>query len=145
LVTDSRGLPLQVVISPGQRHESKYLQKVLSHTKINCGVGRPRCRPEMIACDKGYDFNPVRKYLSQRGIKAVIPSRKSPYKKKAGRPRKLNRQDYRKRSIIEMSIGWLKHSRRIAMRFEKLARNYLGMVKLAILEKYMKEYLRDRT
>ena len=40
--------------------------------------------------------------------------------------------------MIERSLGWLKECRSLATRFEKLAIHYLGMVDLAIIERYLK-------
>ena len=40
---------------------------------------------------------------------------------------------------------WRKHARRIATRFEKLAVNFLAMLKLAMIQRYFKTYLRDTT
>lgn len=45
---------------------------------------------------------------------------------------------YRKRSIVEQLIGWLKESRRIVTRFEKTALNFGGMVKLAFIHRYLR-------
>jgi transposase len=42
------------------------------------------------------------------------------------------------RSIIENCVGWLKVCRRIATRFENLAVNYLGMLKVAMIERYLR-------
>jgi transposase len=53
-------------------------------------------------------------------------------------PRKSKQQDgrarfekavYRNRNIIERLVGWMKESRRIGTRYEKLAINFLGMVR----------------
>jgi transposase len=35
-------------------------------------------------------------------------------------------------------VGWLKESRRLATRFEKLARNFLAMVFLAMIRKLLR-------
>ena len=45
---------------------------------------------------------------------------------------------YHRRSVVECCIGWLKECRRIATRFEKLALNFLAMLKLAIIEQYLR-------
>jgi len=37
-------------------------------------------------------------------------------------------------------IGWLKECRRVATRFEKLARNYLSMVKLSMIGRYLRTF-----
>lgn len=44
---------------------------------------------------------------------------------------------YRDRNIVERCIGWLKESRPIATRFEKLAIHFLGMLKLAMILEYL--------
>ena len=50
---------------------------------------------------------------------------------------------YRRRNVVERCIGWLKDRRRLATRFEKLAENFLAMVKLAMLERLLKALLPD--
>ena len=45
---------------------------------------------------------------------------------------------YRRRNIIERLIGWLKESRRIFSRFEKTAKNYAGMLKMAFIQRYLR-------
>ena len=47
----------------------------------------------------------------------------------------FDRPTYRRRNVVERCIGWLKGRRRLATRFEKLAENFLAMVKLAMLER----------
>ena len=91
-------------------------------------IGRRR-RPDAVAGDKGYSFPRIRAWLSRRGIEAVIPNRSNQH------PVKLNRRKYRGRNVVERCIGWLKWCRRIATRYEKLAESYLGMVKLAMIQR----------
>jgi transposase len=45
---------------------------------------------------------------------------------------------YRGRSVIECSISFLKECRSVATRCERLALHYLGLVKLAIIERYLR-------
>ncbi len=49
-----------------------------------------------------------------------------------------NRAGYRGRNVIERCVGWLKECRSLATRFEKLAVHFLGMVQLAIIERYLR-------
>jgi hypothetical protein len=55
-----------------------------------------------------------------------------------GHPSKFEIDAYRRRSVIECCVGWLKECRAVATRFEKLAVNYLAMVKLAIIQRYLR-------
>ena len=47
---------------------------------------------------------------------------------------RFDRGRYRERNIIERVVGWLKESRRLATRYEKLAVNFLAVVKLAMFQ-----------
>lgn len=83
-------------------------------------------RPKRLLADKAYDANSVRKWLKVRRIRAVIPStatRTNPYP--------LDRKAYRRRNLIERFFGRLKNWRRIATRYDRLARNYLAAIALA--------------
>ena len=74
-----------------------------------------------------------------RKIRAVIPTRKDQKPSPS-----FDEGLYRRRNVVERCIGWLKGCRRLATRFEKLAENFLAMVKLAMLERLLKALLPDR-
>ncbi len=97
-----------------------------------------------MAGDKAYDYPTIRRWLREHHIKAVIPARRVNYARR-GRPPELERQSYRRRNVIERCIGWLKHARRIATRYEKTAVNFLAMLKLAMIQRYFRIHLRDTT
>jgi hypothetical protein len=40
--------------------------------------------------------------------------------------------------VVERLVGWLKEHRRIATRFEKLARGFLAMVKVSFMRRYFR-------
>lgn len=101
-------------------------------------VGRPRRRPRRLAGDKGYSYARVRDWLWAHGIKPVIPQREDQRERHRGFPIDFDRRAYRRRSIIERCVGWLKECRRIATRFEKLAIHYLGFLKLAMIDRYLR-------
>lgn len=144
LVVESHGVPLSAVVSAGQRHESKFVEPVLRAIRLarpGGRGGRPRTRPRRLAGDKGYSYRTVRGYLRRRGIAAVIPTRKD----QKPNPR-FDKLTYRRRNIIERAVGWLKENRRLATRFEKLAINFLSMVKLAMIQRCLRVFdSSDRT
>ena len=76
--------------------------------------------------DKAYDSDEVRQNLKDRGTKPVIPN-------KCNRKRRFsfNKQSYKRRHRIENAFCRLKDFRRIATRYDKLARNFLAGVCLA--------------
>jgi len=46
------------------------------------GRGRPRKNPDRVIADKGYDSDPLRARLAQRGIELICPYRKNNQKRK---------------------------------------------------------------
>jgi transposase len=81
--------------------------------------------PRRLVADKAYDAESLRSWLKARRVKAVIPStatRTVPYP--------LDRAAYRHRNLIERLFCRLKNWRRIATRYDRLARNYLAALAL---------------
>ena len=112
ILCDGQGHPLDVVITGGQAHESTVLDTLLmqadKHLLNEAGESVPW--PEALAGDKGYRADWI----------------------------EFDRDQYRQRNIIERLIGWLKESRRIFTRFEKTARNFIGMIKVAFIHRYLR-------
>lgn len=100
-------------------------------------IGR-RSRPKRVAGDKGYSYPRIRRWLRRHRIEAVIPQRSDQLAQHRGRPLTFDKDAYRRRNVIECCIGWLKECRRIGTRFEKLALNFLAMIKLAIIRRYLR-------
>lgn len=130
---------MAAVLTPGQRHESTQLETLLNAVAVRRANGCVRKRPERVAGDKGYDFPHLRTWLHKRRIQAVIPPRKRPAnaKPKRGRPVTYDPTLYRARNVVERCVGWLKEHRSLATRFDKLAVNYLTLVKLAFIRRYL--------
>ena len=78
-----------------------------------------------LIADKAYDSDSLRKWLAARRIKAVIPSTAS-----RTVPYPLDRRAYKRRNVIERLFGRLKNWRRIATRYDRLARNYMAAIAL---------------
>lgn len=96
----------------------------------------PVAWPVQLAGDKGYRAEWIDRFLLHLGIQPVIPSKEN--EDRAARATTFDRAAYRARNIIERLIGWLKESRRIFSRFEKTAKNYGGMLKLAFIRRYLR-------
>jgi transposase len=84
-----------------------------------------------LIADKGYDGDDLRAEIVKRHAKPVIPNKSNrvvihPFNKRA----------YKGRNVIERSFCRLKDFRRIATRYDKLARNFLAAVHLAALVAY---------
>jgi transposase len=74
-----------------------------------------------LIADKGYDTDAFRRHLDQQGIASVIPgksNRKSPIR--------FDELAYHGRNVVERCFCRLKDFRRIATRYDKLARNFFS-------------------
>lgn len=130
-------------MTAGQVHDSTRLEPVLTKVSVRQKRGRPKSRPKKLAGDKGYSSAKIRSFLEDRGIEPIIPH-KDNEKARHDPNVKFDKETYKRRSIVEQSIGWLKECRRIGTRFEKLAINFLAMVKLAMVKRTLKLVFSNR-
>lgn len=131
LRAEGGGRPMAFVLSGGERHESRYVEALLNAGEVRrAGRGRPRSRPGQLVGDKGYSYSTVRRVLTRRGIRAVIPRRRD-QRPDDRRHRPFDRAVYRERNRVERLINRLKQCRRIATRYEKRARHFSAMLTLA--------------
>ena len=82
--------------------------------------------PERLLGDKAYDSAELREELDESGTKPVIPNRSN-----SKHPFSFSKRLYKLRWRIENAFNRLKDFRRIATRYDRLARNYLASVCLA--------------
>jgi transposase len=120
-LTDIIGRPFRLLLTPGNIHD------VTAAPELLAGLKRAR----FVLGDKGYDSDALRAMIRQQGGRPVIPG-------KANRKRKipLDRDRYKSRHLIENAFCRLKDFRRVATRYDKLARNYLSAVALSAILAY---------
>ena len=123
-VVDSCGLPVRLALTTGEAHDNRLAAKLLSRLKSG----------SMLIADRGYDADWVRTLVRQHGAWANIPPRSnrkealisfSPYL-------------YRARNLVERFFNKIKHCRRVATRYDKLAANYLAFVQLASIRLWLR-------
>jgi transposase len=138
LLVDGVGHLLAFVITGGEVHETTAVQSVLEEAdaKLHDGEGNPIAWPVNLAGDKGYRAAWIDDLLTQLGINPVIPSKAN--EDCDARGIEFKRESYRRRNIVERAIGWLKECRRVFSRFDKTAINYCGMIKMAMIERFLK-------
>ena len=73
--------------------------------------------------DKAYDSNELRADLDEQETKPVIPNRSN-----RKQPFSFSKRLYKLRWRIEAAFNRLKDFRRVATRYDRLARNYLASV-----------------
>lgn len=89
----------------------------------------------IVLADKAYDSDRIRELIHEQGSTPNIPP-KSNRKWKPCFSKRL----YRERNLIERFFSKLKHFRRVATRYDKLADNFLAMVQLASIRLWLRVY-----
>lgn len=119
------GLPLRIVLSAGQASDKAAVEALID--------GLPPAKA--LVADRGYDAQAVIDLVRDRGGCAHIPTQKD---RKV--QRSIDPAIYRQRNQVERFFCKLKHFRRIATRFDKLARNFLAAVLLASTRLWLRAY-----
>jgi len=142
ILCDGHGHPLHFHLTAGQAHDNTALVPLLegADEQVVDGDGEPVAWPVAMAGDKGYRAQWIDEFLLKLGIMPVIPSKEN--EDRSARPVEFDREAYRRRSIVECLIGWLKECRRVLTRFEKAAKNFGGMIKMAFIQRYLRLYFR---
>ena len=83
-----------------------------------------------LIADGAFDSDPLDKRLAAKGTQLIAPNR-SNRKQKTQDGRSLRR--YKRRWKIERLWAWLHNFRRLVVRYERHADNYLGFVQLGCI------------
>ncbi len=124
-VVDRDGLPVRLVLTPGQASDKATLPALID------GL---RAARDAIA-DRGYSARAIIDLFAARGTTAHIPSQSN-----VKVVRTVDPELYRHRNLIERFFNKLKHLRRIATRYDKLARNFLAAIALASIRLRVRHY-----
>lgn len=111
---DALGNPVRLLLTPGQASEYGQAEALIEGFTF-----------EAVLADKGYDSDAFVEVIQRRGAEAIIPSKKNRLN-----PRSLDRHLYKARNLVERFFQKLKQFRRVATRYERLARNYQSMLSL---------------
>lgn len=116
---------MRLLISPGQASDMAAVPELLA--------GLPKAAN--VIADRGYDSNAVLDLIARSGAQASIPSCSRRILR-----RSIDPAIYRQRNQVERFFCRLKHFRRVATRFDKLARNFLAAVLLASTRLWLRAY-----
>ena len=115
-VCNEKGRPCVLLLTPGNVHNCKVAQRCIEAMPPSAHL----------VADKGYDSQALREWLEERGTDAVIPPRKN---------RKIqydyDRAIYKQRNVVERMFCRFKDWRRIATRFDRNLKNFMGAISLA--------------
>ena len=135
-VVDGSGLPLRFTLSPGQAHDSTAAEGLLEDQLP---------ADSFLLGDKAYDAEWIRTMIEEQDAVAIIPDREEqdavaiiPDRSNAKAAHAFSHILYRLRNRVERFFNKLKQFRRIATRYEKLAANYLAMIKIATIRIWLR-------
>lgn len=124
------GLPVAVVLTGGQVNDVKGYAPVMAE---------PGPTPRVLLGDKAYDADVILNDLESRNIASVIPAKRN----RKAQPI-IDGHIYALRNLVERCFSKLKHSRRLATRYDKTADSYLGFVLIACIRLWVRHFV-DRT
>lgn len=110
LITDARGVPLAVILTPANTHDvTQLIPLVDAIPPVRGKRGRPRRKPDAVQGDRGYDSEPHRRTLRRLGITPIIAKRNTEHGSGLGVTR----------WVVERTISWLHQYRRLRVRYER--------------------------
>ena len=131
VVVDGSGVPLGSQLASASPAEVTLAESTLRKISVPQRRGPPRQRPLRVIADRGYDSDPLRWRLLQRGILLIVPHRKGRQKPSLNDGRELRR--YRKRWKIERTFAWLGNFRRLLVRHDHKVQMYEAFFHVACL------------
>ena len=122
LLVDGAGTPLGAYLDAASPAEVKLVDQTLASMPL-------KRRPARLIADREYDSDGLRGRLERRGIPPIIPALRNHPNATDQDGRCLRR--YRRRWIVERTIGWLGNFRRLTVRYDRLMATYGGFFHLA--------------
>ena len=122
-ICDGHGLPLAVHLASAAPGEVTLVEATLEDRFF------PDC-PERLIGDKAYDNDPLdERLLTKWGIELIARHRDNRRRPPTQGRRSLRRR--KRRWKIERLFAWFHNSRRLVVRWERFAENYLAFLHLA--------------
>ena len=125
MLTEANGIPIGLAVAGANRKDRKLVRMTIDSIPVD----RPkptREQPQGMCMDKGYDYEAVRETVREFGFTAHIRSRgeeAQALKREAGFKAR--------RWVVERAHSWLNRFRRVLIRWDKSAANYLAFLHFA--------------
>lgn len=118
-------MPIGLAVEGANRHDMKLVRETIESIVID-RLQPTEEQPQGMCLDKGYDYQEVRDTLQEFGFTAHIRSRGEEAKElKAEAGRRARRW------VVERTHSWMNRLRRILIRWEKKAQNYIALLHFA--------------
>ena len=131
-IVDRRGLPLAVSAHAANHHEVKLVQLCFDFYMVEAS------KPGSLVGDRAYDSDELDEELRKEGVEMIAPHRRNRTKRRTQDGRRLRR--YERRWLVERFFGWLQWSRRLIVRWEYYAANFLGFLQLGCIGILLKQF-----
>lgn len=118
-------MPIGPAVDGANRNDFKLARATLESIPVERPVPAEGAA-QGLCLDKGYDYDEVRELAQEFGCTAHIRSRGE-----EAHALKRNTRRKARRWVVERTHSWLNRFRRILIRWEKKAENYLGLLHLA--------------
>ena len=122
IIVEQNGIAIGCALGGGNQHDSKLFE--VSARSIPTFLTQPYYREMHL--DSAYDSKSIRVILFNLGYVPKIS--KNRRRSKRAMPEKTEK----KRWIVESAHSWMNRFRRLLVRFEKIASNYLSLMKFAL-------------
>ena len=110
MICDAQGIPLAVRLTAANVNEVTQLQEMVEAIPpVKGQPGRPRRRPKSVQGDRGYSSEEHRRWLRARHIRPLLAKVGAPHGSGLGKTR----------WVVERTIAWLHHFRRLRIRWER--------------------------
>jgi transposase len=117
IAVDGLGNPVEFILTGGREADINQGPALIEGHDVKAVIG-----------DKGYDGGEFVATIEATGAEAVIPPKKNRIFK-----REYDEVLYKERNLAERFINRIKQYRRIATRYDKMARNFPGFVHVAAI------------
>ena len=121
------GLPVAVVLTGGEVSDVKGYGPVMAE---------PGPKPNVLLGDKGYDADAILADLEAKGVAAVIPAKRNRKVQPV-----IDGNIYALRNLVERCFSKLKHSRRLATRYDKTADSFLGFILILSVRLWIRHFV----
>ena len=114
---DGRGVPLSLVVSGANRHDSQLLPATLAALVVPCPAS---VQPHLCA-DAAYHGQPAHAAMVAYGYQPHVCSRRA----------ETAQRQHARRWVVERTHSWCNRYRKLLVSFEKTEAGYLGLLSLA--------------
>lgn len=124
-MVDGRGVPLSIVVSAANVHDSKRLEQLLKEIAVKRPMPTKR-RSKHLCADAGYRSAELLRIIEWHGyIPHVVGRRQESIAKRQHPGHKARRW------VVEVCHSWFNRFRKLLVRYEKLERSFMALNHLA--------------